>query len=276
MNQPRYEDLTIQNDFMFKKVMQSKRICKRLISEIMQVPIKDIVYIETEKAIEAYYDSKGIRLDVLIADGKGTHYNIEMQVKDLLGYTSRQSLLAKRSRYYQSIIDMDMLQKGQDYDELSPLFLIFICAFDLFGEARYVYTFKNRYLENLKLELENGVSLLFLNSLGRQGEVSPLVKNFLQYVNDHKPKDDFTLEIENEVIRLKHDKEVRREFMVLSTRLKDERMMGREEGRAEEKRYVVLTMLKKGYALEDIQELSQLSKNEILSIAHEENIKIKE
>ena len=40
MNQSQYEALTIQDDFMFKKVMQCKRICMRLISEIMQVEVR--------------------------------------------------------------------------------------------------------------------------------------------------------------------------------------------------------------------------------------------
>lgn len=227
MNTLKYEDLTIQNDFMFKKVMQCKRICMRLISEIMQVPVRDIVYLETEKTIDVYCDSKGVRLDVLVADDNNTHYNIEMQVKDIIGSYTKEQVLPKRTRYYQSAIDMDMLQKGEDYDKLPPLVLIFICAFDLFKEERYMYSFKSRCLENLELELKNGVSVLFLNTLGKRGEVSPLLKNFLQYVNDHVPKDDFTHEIEGEVIRLKHDKEARREFMVLSTRLKDEQMIGK-------------------------------------------------
>ena len=114
MTLPKYEDLTIQNDFMFKKVMQCKRICMKLISEIMQVTIQDITYLETEKTIDAYIDSKGVRLDVLLADENNTHYNIEMQVRDILGYKHKEHVLPKRTRYYQSIIDMDMLQKGQD------------------------------------------------------------------------------------------------------------------------------------------------------------------
>ena len=109
MNLPKYEDLTIQNDFMFKKVMQCKRICMKLISEIMQSSVQDITYLETEKTIDAYIDSRGVRLDVLLADENNTHYNIEMQVRDILGSSNKEQVLPKRTRYYQSIIDTDML-----------------------------------------------------------------------------------------------------------------------------------------------------------------------
>lgn len=276
MNLPKYEELTIQNDFMFKKVMQCKRICMRLVSEIMQAPVQDITYLETEKTIDAYIDSKGVRLDVLLADENNTHYNIEMQVRDVLGHVHKEQVLPKRTRYYQSIIDMDMLQKGEDYDKLPPLVMIFICAFDLFHEGRYMYSFKSRCLENLELEFQNGVSVLFLNTLGNKGEVSPLIKNFLQYVNDHVPKDDFTREVEEEVVRLRYDKEVRNEFMVLSTRLKDAEMVGVEKGREKKSREVAINMLKDGVALQSIEKYLRLSKEELFKIAKEQGIEVVE
>lgn len=280
MNQSQYEDLTIQDDFMFKKVMQCKRICMRLISEIMQVEVRDITYLETEKTIEAYFEGRGIRLDVLVADDKGTHYNIEMQVRNTIGTSTGKALLPKRTRYYQGSIDTDMLQKGQNFDEMPPLVLIFICAFDLFNQDRYLYEFKSRCTEDYELVLDNEVTVMFLNALGHRGNVSQLVKNFLQYVNDHVPKDDFTNEVEDEVVRLNHDKEVRREFMVLSTRLKDERMLGIEEGRVEGKvekaQEVAMNMLKDGVALGLIKRYSNLSEAEIRSIAQANGFEVKE
>ena len=280
MNQSQYEALTIQDDFMFKKVMQCKRICMRLISEIMQVEVRDITYLETEKTVEAYIEGRGIRLDVLVADDKGTHYNIEMQVRNTIGTSTGKALLPKRTRYYQGSIDTDMLQKGQNFDELPPLVLIFICAFDLFDQNRYLYEFKSRCTEDYELVLDNEVTVMFLNALGHRGTVSQLVKNFLQYVNDHVPKDDFTNEVEDEVVRLNHDKEVRREFMVLSTRLKDERMLGIEEGRvegkAEKAQEVAMNMLKDGVALGLIKRYSNLSEAEIRSIAQANGFEVKE
>ena len=280
MNQSQYEDLTIQDDFMFKKVMQCKRICMRLISEIMQVDVRDITYLETEKTIEAYIEGRGIRLDVIVADDKGTHYNIEMQVRNTIGTSTGKALLPKRTRYYQGSIDTDMLQKGQNFDELPPLVLIFICAFDLFNQDRYLYEFKSRCTEDYELVLDNEVTVMFLNALGHRGNVSQLVKNFLQYVNDHVPKDDFTNEVEDEVVRLNHDKEVRREFMVLSTRLKDERMLGivegRVEGKAEKAQEVAMNMLKDGVALGLIKRYSNLSEAEIRSIAQANGFEVKE
>ena len=70
-------------------------------------------------------DAKSVRLDVYVWDGKGTVYDIEMQV------TSAKEL-PKRTRYYQSMIDLQMIDKGQSYKKLNPSYVIFICRFDIF------------------------------------------------------------------------------------------------------------------------------------------------
>ena len=62
-----WQDLTICDDYMFKLIMRRKRICKRMLEKILQVPIRDITYPEEEKNMKMQYDSKGIRLDVFVA-----------------------------------------------------------------------------------------------------------------------------------------------------------------------------------------------------------------
>ncbi len=63
-----------------------------------------------------------------------TVYNVEMQ-------KGKGKNLAKRSRYYQGSIDLDMISKGRDYNELQKSFVIFICIFDPFNKGRYFYIF---------------------------------------------------------------------------------------------------------------------------------------
>ena len=79
-----FDNLTIQNDFLFKKVMENKRICKRLIEEILQIQIETLTFVEVEKTMDIYQSSKGIRMDVVAQDEKHTRYNIEMQAADVI------------------------------------------------------------------------------------------------------------------------------------------------------------------------------------------------
>ena len=117
-----WEELTIQDDYMFKLIMGVKSICLSLLQSILHMEIADIHYLETEKSVDARYQGKGIRMDVYVRDDANTVYNIEMQVRMPEGKS-----LFKRTRYYQSMIDADLLETGADYDELNKTIIIFIC-----------------------------------------------------------------------------------------------------------------------------------------------------
>ena len=272
MSETRFEDLQISNDFMFKEVMKSnKGLCKRLVGSIMQQDIEDIVYIDTEKTLQPYYDSRGIRLDVILADDNHTRYNLEMQARNVISKAGV-ALLPKRTRYYQSVIDMDMRKKGENFDQLNPLVLIFICTFDFYKEGRYVYTFKSRCLENLELELANDVTVKLVNAKGKQGQVNDLLKNFLEYVMTNKPVDDFTKDVERQVWAVKNDKKAREEYMVLQAKIREHEIIAFEAGEAKKSRETALEMLKDGEPLTKIMKYSKLAKEDILLLAKENGI----
>ena len=206
--------------------------------------------------------------------------------------------MPRRTRYYQSVIDMDMLRKGQDFDELDPLVLIFICTFDLYKEGRYVYTFRSRCLENLELELANDVTVKLVNAKGKHGQVNTLLKNFLRYVMTDEPVDEFTEDVARQIVAVKNDPIARRDYMVLATRIKDARRAGyvegeakgradglaegeakgREEGLAEgeakKSRETAIKMLKKHKPLSEIKEFTDMSEEEIVRLAKENGLAV--
>ena len=282
----KFENLTIQSDFIFKKVMSRKRICIHLLEELLQIKIADINYIEAEKSLEPDYTSRGIRLDIIVEDDKNTHYNLEMQVKNNKNPHTKAFVLPKRSRYYQALLDIDLLQQGQEYDLLPPTYVIFICVFDFFAKGNYVYTFKKRCLENLELELQDEATTMLLNTKGTHGDISKDIKSFYDYVNNHIVTTDFTKQIDDEISYLKLDTKVRREFMLMEARLLDERREGIAEGKeiglaegeaiglvkgeAEHKLKVAKLMLAKGcYSLQEITELSGLSLADVEKLKEE-------
>ena len=79
-----WEELTIQDNFLFQKVMRNKRLCQHLIEKILQIKIADITYPDTEKTIDIRLDSKSVRLDVYVKDDTGRVFNIEMQCSEIL------------------------------------------------------------------------------------------------------------------------------------------------------------------------------------------------
>lgn len=205
-----WEELTIQDNFLFQKVMQNKRICKHLIELILNIKIKEISFPDSEKTINVRHDSKGIRLDVYVKDQNNNIYDIEMQCTD-----KPDNELAKRTRYYQGMIDMNLLEKGELYNKLNSTYIIFICTFDPFKKGLPIYTFKNRCLEVNDLELEDQTTKLFLNSKGYSPKIHPDIKAFLRYLDGKMPQGNFVKEIDQEVIRVKRHEETRREYMTL-------------------------------------------------------------
>ena len=232
-----FDNLTLSNDFLFKKVMQQKHICKHVLEEILHTKIADITYLQEEETVDVYPDSHGIRLDVKVADTNDIHYNLEMQVKNPINKETGNFLLPKRTRYYQAMLDVDMLQKGQDYDELSPTYIIFICLFDFFEDDQYIYTFKKYCLENPSIELRDEATIIFLNTFGKKGNVSSDIKSLFEYINKNLVTSNFTQEVANTIVDIKNDKKVRKEYMTYEMRMKDLRNEafydGKIEGKAE-------------------------------------------
>ncbi|MFI3215044.1 MAG: hypothetical protein R3Y24_17180, partial [Eubacteriales bacterium] len=63
----KWNELQISNDFIFNKLMQNPKICKRVLEIVLEVKIDRIEYPQTEKSMKMTKDGKGIRLDVYVA-----------------------------------------------------------------------------------------------------------------------------------------------------------------------------------------------------------------
>lgn len=222
-----WESLGISNDFMFGKVMQDAELCKELLQRILpDLEIDRIEYPEAQKSIKSDADAKSVRLDVYVRDGKGTVYDIEMQVADT-------GELPKRSRYYQSMIDLQLIDKGQYYKKLKPSYIIFICPFDLFGKGRHIYTFENICKEDNSVFLKDGAVKIFLNADSEQDDVSKELKAFLDYVAGKEPEDDFIKRLEEAVEQARKNREWRHEYMTLLMRDQENIEKGMEKGMEE-------------------------------------------
>ena len=104
MTQKPFEDLTIADDFMFCKVMEYEPICKEFLEMLFNAKIEKITYLSSQNTVTANSGAKTVRLDVLVKDGSGTSYDIEMSfsarhpcLSENTSFAIRQNIAAART-----------------------------------------------------------------------------------------------------------------------------------------------------------------------------------
>ena len=223
------DELTFTDDGMFQEVLRNPEICAELVERLLHVCVNHIEYPELEKTIAPYYTTKGVRLDVYLKDiDKIIDVELQSYPQDALG---------KRTRYYQSMIDMDSLMKGQDYSELKDSYILFICKKDPFKDEQKkhyglpCYTFKNTCSENPAVNLNDKSLKVIYNASAYNEEKDEKVKAFLHFIHTNEPgKDDFTNRLSALVEQIKDNEKFRRDYAAMNLHDRDITRAAKQEG----------------------------------------------
>ena len=209
------DKLTFTDDGMFQAVLHDPEICAELIERLLNIRVSHVEYPELEKQIAPYFSSKGVRLDVYIK-GSDKIIDVEMQstVKEALG---------KRLRYYQSMIDIDSLMKGQSYNELKESYILFICKDDPFKDENRKpyglsrYTFKNTCQERNDVNLNDNSLKVVYNASEYEKEEDEKIRNLLHFICTDEPgKDSFSVRLSSTVEKLKNDDKFRSTYLAMN------------------------------------------------------------
>ena len=270
-----YDKLKFTDDFIFCKILESNPdLCKELLEVILGVKIREVKLVSKQREIRLKSNAKGVRFDVYLEDAENTVFNLEMQ-------TTLKKELPKRSRYYQGMMDMDLIQKGAKYAELKKSYVIFICTADPFHLNLPIYHFENLCMENKDLLLGDEASKVFINSKGVRENISADMKAFLDFLEDREADSHLTKRLQKEVENARQQEEWRHEYMTLEEKyeeyLEEGREIGKEigieEGKEIGKEETVLSFLNKGLITieaaaeelgitpEELQEKMKLNKN---------------
>ena len=201
-------------------------ICLRLLQLILpELDIERIEFLEEEKQIEETPESRGVRLDAYAGDGRHV-YDIEMQQQN-------RDDLRRRSRYNQAMVDEELLDKRATFSELKDSYVIFLSPFDLFGQKRIRYTFRNWCDEDKSLELKDGAVKVFINALGVRESADPDLLAFLDLMMGKKSENRFAKKVQKAVDVVKLDREGRHRYMTVEMWIREEAEIAKIEGREE-------------------------------------------
>lgn len=255
-----FDELRFEDNFMFTKVMSDLELCREVLECLLQRQISNLQEVQTEKEIQFRVDGKPIRLDVYNRDRVGNLYNTELQN---LNHHSVESLdLPKRSRFYQSSMDMDILDKGDRYKELPESNILFICTFDPFEIGLGRYSFRERCDEEPNLILQNGIRKVFYNCCYNGNDLPEDLGFFYEYIRTGTVGNTLTERIEAAVVKGRMNQIWRSQYMRERLILQDAKDEGRLEGRLE----LIETMLRKGKKAEEIADFCELPLAQIKEI----------
>ena len=213
----KYEELSFTDDYMFCMILTSNlKLCKELLELILNVEIKEVKIAEPQKSVNITYDGKGVRFDVYVNDTKNTVYDIEMQ-------TTRQKDLPKRTRYYQGMIDLNLIQKGTKYSELKKSYVIFICLEDVFGQNLPVYTFNYMCEQDHSIKLGDDATKVIINASGSRDGLSEDMCSFLDFLLRKDATSKFTQELKNAVNDAIANKKWEVDYMTYAMKIQEER-----------------------------------------------------
>ena len=212
MGKKALEELVFHDDFMFAGVMMEEENCRCFLERVLEMAIEK-VEISTEHSFFFNPECKSIRMDVFAKDVNRTHYDIEMQLV-------KKDSLEKRSRYYHSQMDMEMLEKGKRYSELPDAYVIFVCNFDPLGEKKCRYTIR-KHCEETGRTFADGVCTVFLNTKGEnRDEVPKELAALLDFVkadlagSEADYEDPFVEQLQNSMRRIKNSRRMGERYMM--------------------------------------------------------------
>ena len=253
-----YEKLTIRNKFMFGKVTQNPVIAQKMVDLLTPVEIGAVTETEREKFLQHRSSSKYVKLDMYLEDENGRVVDTEMQNKS--NNKMVQEELPLRIRYYQGMIDQEILSSGTDYIFLKETYIIFICTYDPFGKGKYVYHFHMTCDEDESIQLHDKMNWIFYNTTADLSDAPEGIKKFLSYVENEHAEDEFTRLLDKEVKSARLNEEWRSEY--LKTYVNDMDMKregylegeehGKAEGERERDRFLVNRWKQKGKEISEI------------------------
>ena len=169
-----WKELTLTDDYLFSQIMKDEEFCKLFLEMLMGIKITKVIYLEAQKEVNLFPQTKGIRMDVYL-EGDNEIYNIEMQ-------TGHKHNLVKRMRYYHSAIDVDSLLRGNPYDQLKKSYVIFICNFDLCGDGFPVYESQTVWKQNGQEIGDEQIKVVYNTSAFEKAQ-DPRLRALLQYLS---------------------------------------------------------------------------------------------
>ena len=249
----------MDDDFMTKCFEDNTECVELMLKIILNKPDLKVIEAKTQVFI-LNLKNRSVRLDVLATDNEGQKYNIEIQ-------RANSGAGFKRARYNSSMIDINMLQKNQDFANLPETYIIFITEQDVIGKDLPLYRIERCNIDTIEI-IDDGEHIIYVN--GACQDDTPLGKLMQDMANNDPATMNYSL-LAKCVDYYKNSKEGNETMCKAMEDLWNEAANeGKKEGKKESQREAAFRMLAAGtLTLEQIAEFSGLTIEEVKQIQKE-------
>ncbi|EOS22944.1 hypothetical protein C806_03566 [Lachnospiraceae bacterium 3-1] len=239
----------LDDDFLTKCFEGDTASIELVLQIVLEKPDLKVLDVRTQVFVENLLN-RSVRLDILATDSTGAKLNVEVQRSD-------KGAGRKRARYNSSMMDANLLKKGEDFDKLPETWVIFITENDVMGKGLPLYPIERCFLETGE-RFEDGSHILYVNGAYR-GD-TPIGK----LMHDFSCIDAADMYYGTLANRVRFFKESKEGIEIMCKAMEDMRNESLQEGIREGMKATARRMLAAGkYALEEIVNISGLSLEEV-------------
>ena len=211
----------MDDDFMTKCFEGNTECIELVLRIVLEMPDLKVIEVHTQVFVENLLN-RSIRLDILATDSRGRVINVEIQRSD-------RGAGRARARYNSSMMDVNLLKKGGNFDDLPETWVIFITENDVMGGNKPLYHIERTVTETGRL-FGDGEHILYVNGAWRDD--SPLGK--LMHDFSCTSPEDMNYAVLAD--RVRFFKESNEGVSIMCKMIEDMRIQEREEGRREGRR----------------------------------------
>ena len=131
------ENFRLMDDTFMSKVFEDKACAELLLRVILNRDDLTVVRVVSQFELKNL-QGRSARLDIYAVDEHGRQYDIEVQRSD-------DGAAPRRARYNSSLLDANLLNPGDKFDELPESYIIFITEHDVLNGIKYLLILQTIY-----------------------------------------------------------------------------------------------------------------------------------
>ncbi|MCD8083898.1 MAG: PD-(D/E)XK nuclease family transposase [Clostridiales bacterium] len=240
--------LNLLSDTFISVVLEDIDACQYVIRKILGTDDIRIISVKGQYRL-LNLTAKDAILDAFAQDSTGRQINIEIERRNTVDH-------ARRTRYYGSMIDKSVLDKGAEHEDLPDVYIIYISETDLWHAGETVYT-ANKSLGKSAIPYNDGNHVIFVNAAVDDGSE---VAKMMQYFKKADPDDMSQGDLSKRVRYLKTEKGGYEKMCEVAERIYEQGIeQGIEQGEMTKAKEMALNMYSNGIDDEIIARCANVS-----------------